>query len=352
MKTPHVAVVLMNLGGPSSLEDVEPFLFNIFSDPDVIRLPAGFLWQRWFARRISGRRAPESREIYEKIGGRSPILEHTLSQGAALEAALGDGYRTYVAMRHWKPHTEEAVDRLVEAGATEVVALPLYPQRSFTTSGSSMRELRRVLAKKAPHLKLSEVCCFPRDAGFVDEWAAAIRQKLEGIPPHRRAAAQVLFSAHGLPQETIDRGDPYLDHVQATVRAVMGRLPEGLSHRLAFQSRATRVKWLEPATEHVLEELAAAGVKDVIVVPIAFVTEHVETLYELDLLLKEPAVAAGIDGYHRVSPPGIAPGLIEGLAARIREAQDAEAGYVCGGLEGARCPQERGARRRSPRATP
>lgn len=335
----------MNLGGPSALEDVEPYLFNIFSDPDVIRLPAGFLWQRWFARRISRRRAPESRGIYEKIGGRSPILENTVAQGAALEAALGDGYRTYVAMRAWKPNTDEAVDRLVEAGATEVVALPLYPQRSFTTSGSSMRELRRVLARKAPHLKLSEVCCFPQEAGFLDEWAAAVREKLERIPADRQGRAHVLFSAHGLPQETIDRGDPYLAHVQATVRGVMERLPGGLAHGLAFQSRATRAKWLEPATEHALADLAAAGVKDVIVVPIAFVTEHVETLYELDQLLKEPAVAAGIDGYHRVSPPGTAPGLIEGLAARVRQAREAEGGFVCGGPAGERCPQERGRRR-------
>jgi len=339
--SPHTAVVLMNLGGPSSLDEVEPFLFNIFSDPEVIRLPLGFLWQNAFARRISRKRAPESRAIYERIGGRSPILEHTLAQGAALEAALGPGYLSYVAMRAWKPDTEEAVDRLLAAGATEVVAVPLYPQRSFTTSGSSMKELRRVLGRKAPRLKLSEVCCFPTDAGFVGVWADAIRAKLESIPEGRRERAHVLFSAHGLPQETIDRGDPYLDHVQATVRGVMAQLPPGLAHGLAFQSRATRVKWLEPATEHALEDLAKAGVKDVIVVPIAFVTEHVETLYELDELLREPAVAAGIEGYHRVPAPGIAPGLIDGLAARIRQAQAAPEGWVCGGPAGGRCPQAR-----------
>ena len=339
--SPHVAVVLMNLGGPDSLDDVEPFLFNIFSDPDVIRLPLGFLWQRAFARRIASRRAPESRAIYERIGGRSPILAHTLAQGAALEAALGPGYRTYVAMRAWKPGTEEAVDRLVAAGANEVVALPLYPQRSFTTSGSSMKELRRVLRRKAPHLKLSEVCCFPTDAGFLDVWAGAIRAKLEAIPTGRRERAHVLFSAHGLPQETIDRGDPYLAHVQATARGVMERLPDGLAHGLAFQSRATRAKWLEPATEHALADLAKNGVKDVIVVPIAFVTEHVETLYELDQLLREPAVAAGIEGYHRVPAPGAAPALIDGLAALVRSARDTEGGFVCGDPGGQRCPQDR-----------
>ncbi|HWV39185.1 MAG TPA: ferrochelatase [Vulgatibacter sp.] len=339
--SPHVAVVLMNLGGPGSLDEVEPFLYNIFVDPEIIRLPLGFLWQKAFARRISRKRAPESRAIYARIGGRSPLLEQTRAQGAALEAALGPGYRTYVAMRAWKPDTEEAVDRLLAAGATEVVALPLYPQRSFTTSGSSMKELRRVLRKKAPGLKLSEVCCFPTDPGFLDVWADAIREKLEAIPEGRRERAHVLFSAHGLPRETIDRGDPYLAQVQATVRGVMERLPPGLAHGLAFQSRATRVKWLEPATEHALHDLAKAGVKDVIVVPIAFVTEHVETLYELDELLREPAVAAGIEGYHRVPTPGTAAGLIDRLAARIRQAQASPEGWVCGGTAGGRCPQGR-----------
>ncbi|AKU92379.1 ferrochelatase [Vulgatibacter incomptus] len=336
--SPHTAVVLMNLGGPASLDDVEPFLYNIFSDSDVIQLPLGFLWQKRFARKVARSRAPESREIYARIGGRSTIVEDTEAQGRALEQALGPGYRTYVAMRAWKPSTEETVERLVAAGATGVVALPMYPQRSRSTSGSSMRELRRVLKKRAPGLPLHEVCCFPETPGFLDGWAAAVREALSQIPEERRAAARVLFSAHGLPQKLIDSGDPYLRHVQATVRGVMARLPDGLPHVLAFQSRATRARWLEPATEDALESLAKEGVKDVIVVPIAFVTEHVETLYELDMLLREPAIAAGIEGYHRVRTPGASEALIGSLAERVRAARDAGADPLCSRPDGVACP--------------
>jgi len=322
--TSLTAVVLMNLGGPDKLEDVEPFLFNIFNDRDMIQLPLGWLWQSRFARSLSKKRAPESRENYAKIGGRSPILEFTNAQAEAIEKALGPGYKCYVAMRSWHPFTEEAVDRLVADGATEVVALPLYPQRSRTTSYSSVAELRRVLARKAPQLPLHEVCCWPAVPGFLDAWAAQIRAAVEGIAPERRAGAHVLFSAHGLPQSVIDKGDPYFAHVQASCRGVMERLPAGLPWSLAFQSRATRVKWLEPETGHELERLAKSGVKDVIVVPIAFVTEHVETLFELDMLLKEPALAAGIEGYHRVHAPALAPELIGELAELVRGAQRGE----------------------------
>ena len=312
------AVVLMNLGGPDDLEAVEPFLFNIFNDRDMIQLPLGWLWQRRWAEMLAKRRAPESRANYERIGGRSPILEFTEAQARALEAELGPGYRCYVAMRAWHPFTEEAVDRLLADGATEVVALPLYPQRSRTTSYSSAAELRRVLARKAPHLPLREVCCWPEEPGFLDAWAREVRRTMEGIAPERRAAAHILFSAHGLPQSVVDKGDPYYVQTLASCRGVMDRLPPGTPWSLAFQSRATKVKWLEPATEHELERLAKAGVKDVVVVPIAFVTEHVETLFELDLLLKEPALAAGIEGYHRVPAPALAPELIGALAGLVR----------------------------------
>lgn len=318
------AVVLMNLGGPDKLEDVEPFLFNLFNDRDMIQLPLGWLWQKQFARMVSKKRAPESRENYAKLGGRSPILEWTQKQALAIEAALGPGYKCYIAMRSWHPFTEEAVDQLLADGATEVVALPLYPQRSRTTSYSSVAELRRVLARKAPQLPLKEVCCWPAVPGLLDAWAHEVRKTLDGIAPERREKAHVLFSAHGLPQSVVDKGDPYLAHVQATCRGVMERLPAGTPWTLAFQSRATRVKWLEPATEHELDRLAKAGVKDVVVVPIAFVTEHVETLFELDMLLKDPAIEAGIEGYHRVHAPALAPELIGELAGLVRGAQTGE----------------------------
>lgn len=330
------AVVLMNLGGPDDLDAVEPFLFHIFNDRDMIQLPLGFLWQKQFAKMLSRKRAPESRSNYEKIGGRSPILEHTKAQARAIEERLGDGYRCYVAMRSWHPFTEEAVDQLLADGATEVIALPLYPQRSRTTSYSSIAELRRVLKRKAPHLPLKEVCCWPAVDGFLDAWADEVRRTMEGIAPERRAAAHVLFSAHGLPQSVIDKGDPYLDHVQASCRGVMARLPEGQPWSLSFQSRATRAKWLEPDTEVELARLGAAGVKDVVVVAIAFVTEHVETLFELDLLLRPPAEEAGIEGYHRVPVPATAPSLMEALADLVRGAERGEL-PPCAAGSGMRC---------------
>ncbi len=322
--TSLTAVVLMNLGGPDDLEAVEPYLFNIFNDRDMIQLPLGWLWQKRFARALSKKRAPESRENYEKIGGRSPILAYTQAQAQAIEAALGPGYRCYVAMRAWHPFTEEAVDQLVADGAREVVALPLYPHRSRATSYSSVAELRRVLGRKAPQLPLKEVCCWPAVPGFLDAWAHAVGETLAGIAPARREKAHVLFSAHGLPQSVVDKGDPYLAHVQLSCKGVMERLPAGTPWSLAFQSRATRVKWLEPATEHELDRLAKAGVKDVVVVPIAFVTEHIETLFELDMLLKDPAVEAGIEGYHRVLVPATAPELIAELAGLVRGARKGE----------------------------
>lgn len=320
----RTAVVLMNLGGPDNLDAVEPFLFNIFSDPDMVQLPLGFLWQKTFARKLSKANAAASRENYSKIGGRSPILEETRAQALALEAALGPGYKCYIAMRAWHPFTEEAVDQLLADGCTDVVALPLYPQRSRTTSYSSARELRRVLAQKAPGLSLREICCFPAVDGFLEAWATEVRNTLASVPEERRPAAHVLFSAHGLPQKLIDKGDPYLAHVEASVAGVMERIEGSQPHSLAFQSRATRVKWLEPATEDALDVLAKQGVKDVVVVPIAFVTEHVETLFELDMLLKEPALEAGIEGYYRVPVPAVAPTLIGALAELVKGAQKDE----------------------------
>lgn len=319
MSREKVAVIAMNLGGPDSPEAVEPFLFNLFSDPHLIQLPLGFLWQKWLARRIASRRAPESRRNYERIGGRSPILELTLAQARALQAELGEGFSVHVAMRYWHPFPEEAVEQVLAEGARRVVALPLYPHRSITTSGTAMHALRRALARRAPWLPLHEVCCFPEAPGFVQAWADAIREVLDSIPEERRRRAHILFSAHSLPRSIVDDGDPYVAHVEATVREVMARLGD-LPHSLAYQSRATRAKWLEPATEDELARLGRAGAEDVVVVPIAFVTEHVETLFELDILLREPALQAGIRHYHRVRVPYLAPSFISALAEKVRGA--------------------------------
>ncbi len=322
MSQQKTAVVLMNLGGPDSLAAVQPYLQNLFGDPEIIQLPLGFLWQPIFARLVSRRRAPESRENYGKLGGRSPILEETQAQADALQALLGDDFEVVTAMRYWHPFTEKAVEEALARGCTRFVAVPLYPHRSRATAWSSVKELRRVLKAKAPTAELKEICCYPVEEGLVTAWVARIHEALDPLASEQRAKAHLLFSAHGLPQKMVDDGDPYLAHVQATVAAIMAKLPEGFvaAHSLAFQSRATPVKWLEPECGAELARLAASGVKDVGVVPIAFVSEHVETLFELDMLIREPAMAAGITGYHRVLTPRTHPALIALLASQVHRA--------------------------------
>ena len=335
----HTAVVLMNLGGPDRLEDVEGFLYNIFKDPDVIQLPLGFLWQKWLARRIARKRAHESQENYRKIGGRSPILELTRDQGARLEERLGPGFKTYVAMRAWTPTTEQAVDALLADGVERIVALPLYPQRTRATTVSSVRELHRVLRARRVALPVHEVCCFPTEPGFVEAWADNIRATLEKIPAERRGRAHVLFSAHGLPQSLIDQGDPYLEQVKRTIAAVVARLDPARPHRLGFQSRATGAKWLEPTTQDALAALAREGIKDVAVVPIAFLTEHVETLFELDLLIRDHALSVGIEGYYRVPALDSAPKLIDALASLVRRALEQPEPLCTSQAAGRPCPR-------------
>lgn len=335
----ETAVVLMNLGGPDRLEDVEPFLFNIFSDPDVIQLPLGALWQRWLARRIARSRVQESQENYRKIGGRSPILERTREQADLLEARLGPGFKSYLAMRAWKPTTEEAVDALVADGAHRIVALPLYPHRTRPMAVSSMRELYRVLKAKGVRLPVHEVCCFPEAPGLLEAWADNVRTTLASVPEERRDRAHVLFSAHGLPQRLIDRGDPYLAQIERTVAGVMARVGPSRPSRLAFQSRATGAKWLEPSTQDALAALARDGVSDVVVVPIAFVTEHVETLFELDLLIRDHAKSVGIEGYWRVPAPNGAPKLIDALAALVHQALEKAEPLCTSPVPGRACPR-------------
>ncbi|HEY3449896.1 MAG TPA: ferrochelatase [Myxococcales bacterium] len=346
MANVETAVVLMNLGGPDKLEDVEGFLFNIFSDPDVIQLPLGFLWQKALARRIARKRAHESQENYKKIGGKSPILELTRAQGAELEKRLGPGFKTYIAMRAWTPSTEQAVEALVADGAKRIVAFPLYPHRTRPMSVSSVRELYRVLKAQKIALPVHEVCCFPKEPGLLDAWAENLRQTLAQIPEDRRAATHVLFSAHGLPQSLVDQGDPYLEQVKLTVAGVMERVGQDRPHSLAFQSRATGAKWLEPATPAALADLAKKGVRDVAVVPIAFVTEHVETLFELDLLIKDQAAAAGLTGYHRVPVPNVAPKLMDALADLVRRALERPEPLCTADVAGWPCPHVADPRRR------
>jgi ferrochelatase len=312
------AVLLLQMGGPDSLAAIEPFLYNLFSDRDIIRIGPAFL-QPVVARFIARRRAKKVMEYYKKIGGKSPIRGLTEQQGVELEALLGAGYRCFVAMRYSKPDTAEALAAIAREGIGKVIALSLYPHYSRATVGSSINELERELKKSAAPFSLSYIRQFFDHPAYIAALAEKIERGLAGFP--ERSTVQLVFSAHGLPQSFIDSGDPYLEHIQATVRLAMAQF-SGISHHLAFQSRAGPVKWLEPSTEAKIAELAAAGCKQLLMVPISFVSDHIETLYEIDIQYREEATALGIVDFRRIEALNSSPAFISCLAELVRGCAD------------------------------
>lgn len=324
----RLAVVVFNLGGPDSLDAVEPFLQNLFSDPAVIELPA--LLRRPVAAFVAKRRAPVAREIYARLGGRSPILEETRNQAAALESALrGRGLeaRVFVAMRCAEPRSDRVAKEISAWGADHILLLPLYPQFSSTTTQSSVQDWSRAAAKlTAPQ---SLVCCYPTDAGFLDAMVERIQETLTKRNPG--VDYRILFSAHGLPERTIRRGDPYRWQTERTANALVHRLGiKDLDWRLCFQSRVGPLKWIEPYTDAEIRRAGAEG-KGVIVVPIAFVSEHSETLVELDMDYAKLAGETGVPHYLRVSTVGSHPKFIEGLVNRVVQALNSSRPVSCGG---------------------
>lgn len=316
----RIAVVLFNLGGPDNQEAVQPFLFNLFNDPSIIALPNPFRYL--LAKLISSRRAPIARHVYQQMGGGSPILPNTEAQARALEATLaGLGeVKCFIAMRYWHPFTEEAVRAVKAWGADEIVLLPLYPQFSTTTTASSYRvwqETARRLGLTAPQRLL---CCYPTDAGFIaavaDITARAIADA-KGQAPDQTPA--IIFSAHGLPQKIVDGGDPYVAQVEAGVKAIVAKLqvPTG-QWEIAFQSRVGPLKWVGPATDEVIARHAAAK-RPIIVVPVAFVSEHSETLVELDIEYRHLAEEKGAAAYIRAPTVSAHPAFIAGLADLVRQ---------------------------------
>ncbi|MGB9080071.1 MAG: ferrochelatase [Desulfuromonadaceae bacterium] len=312
--TDKTAVLLLQMGGPDSLSAIEPFLYNLFSDRDIIRIGPAFL-QPMIARFIARRRSKKVMEYYRKIGGKSPIRELTEQQGADLEAVLGPDYRCFVAMRYSNPDTAEALAAISREGITKVIALSLYPHYSRATVGSSINELERELKKSASPLKPSYIRHFYDHPAYIAALAEKVERGLAGFP--ERSRVQLVFSAHGLPQSFIDSGDPYLEHIQATVRLTMEHFG-GISHHLAFQSRAGPVKWLEPSTEAKIAELAAAGCTELLMVPLSFVSDHIETLYEIDIQYREEANALGIVDFRRTEALNSSPAFISCLAELVR----------------------------------
>lgn len=319
MKT---AVVLFNLGGPDGPAAVEPFLFNLFNDPAIIGAPTPIRWL--IAKLVSRRRAPVARDIYARIGGRSPLVPETEKQAAALEAALVDGFKVFIAMRYWHPFTAEAVAAAKAWGADRVVLLPLYPQFSTTTSRSSIREWRKEAAGQGLAVPTETVCCYPTEPGLIAAMAELVAAGVRGSPP----GARVLFSAHGLPKKVVDAGDPYPIHVKQTAEGVAAAA--GLEDWvICYQSRVGPLEWIGPSIEAELERAARDNVP-VVVVPVAFVSEHSETLVELDMEYRHRAEELGVPGYARVPAVGHHPAFIDGLARLVRDPGSVR-GKACGG---------------------
>jgi ferrochelatase len=326
--TLRTAVVLFNLGGPDSPEAVRPFLENLFGDPAILRLPTPIRWL--LARLIAARRTPVAQQSYGRIGGRSPLLDETRKQADALSAALADeGVRIFVCMRYWHPMADQVAVEVREFAPDRIVLLPLYPQYSTATTASSIRAWEAVAGRAGLDHPTVRFCCYPTAAGFIDALARLASAALDKASA--AGTPRVLFSAHGLPQAFVDRGDPYQHQVERTVAAVMRRLERpGLDYAICYQSRVGRLEWLRPYTE---DEVRRAGADRVpiVVVPVAFVSEHVETLVELDLDYRALAEAAGAPCYVRAPAVGTDPAFIAALAAMVRSAADRPASVAADG---------------------
>lgn len=343
----RIAVVLFNLGGPDNLAAVRPFLFNLFSDPAIITLPNPMRWM--IAQLISRRRAPVAREIYQKMGGGSPILPNTARQAAALTATLADigTVRSFICMRYWAPTTETVVEEVKAFAPDEVILLPLYPQFSTTTTASSYRLWQRTAKLHGLTAPTKLVCCYPTEPGFI---AALARGTSAGLAEAKRLAPQaeplIVFSAHGLPKKIVDAGDPYVRQVEAGVAAVAAalKLPDS-QWVTAYQSRVGPLEWVGPATDEVIRKAADAG-RAIVVVPVAFVSEHSETLVELDIEYRHLAEAHHAAAYVRVPTVNDDADFIAGLGDIVRTAVRRNSteplpgsGFACGLCAG--CPARR-----------
>lgn len=319
----RVGVLLLNLGGPDKLEDVGPFLYNLFSDPEIIRLPIPWLQKplAWF---ISSRRTKKSQENYKQIGGASPLRRITEEQGEALKQKLRSmGHETniYIGMRYWHPFTEEAIARIIEDGIEHVVILPLYPQFSISTSGSSFRLLEKIWAKnpQLQNISYSIIPSWYKQPSYLQAMAELIEREIEQLPNPDKG--HIFFSAHGVPKSYVqEAGDPYQQEIEECTQLIMKTLNRPNPHTLAYQSRVGPVEWLQPYTEDAIEELGAKQVKDLVVVPISFVSEHIETLQEIDIEYREIAEDSGIHNFRRVPALNTHPVFIQSLADLVTEA--------------------------------
>ncbi len=314
------AVILFNLGGPDKLENVEPFLFNLFNDPAILSLP-GFL-RYPLAKLIANRRAPTAKKIYQELGGSSPILKLTEEQSHALESKLNQDdnstdYKCFIVMRCWHPRAENVVKEVIHYNPDEIILMPLYPQFSAATSGSSIKEWNDICVKNNYKVKTSTICCYPTDDNFVEAHKNEIIKKISNLKNFK-----LIFSAHGLPEKNIKKGDPYQWQVEQSVYKIVKALNiKELDWILSYQSRVGPLKWIGPSTEDIIVENSKLG-KHIVLVPIAFVSEHSETLVELDIEYKELADKNGCKNYSRVPALGTNENYIKAMSNLIINKHD------------------------------
>jgi ferrochelatase len=320
-----IGVVLFQLGGPDTLEAVEPFLYNLFCDPDIINFPGAFLARKPLAKLISTTRAKTVGKHYAEIGGGSPIRRLTGEQAVALEAALKPHIpaRVVVAMRYWHPNTAEAIAALDSRPYDELVLLPLYPQYSFATTGSSLKEWDRLYKPKVPVRLIDHFYDHP-------DYVAGIVERIDSVLNSVTDPGSVVlvFSAHGLPLALVDKGDPYPKHIEATVQLIRQLGAWNNPHVLCFQSRVGPQKWLQPSLTGTIESLARDGVRRVLVIPISFLTEHIETLHEINIEAREQAESLGIHDFYTMPALNDSPLLIRGLADLVLRAVGMRAGVA------------------------
>ncbi|MAJ23248.1 MAG: ferrochelatase [Candidatus Pelagibacter sp. TMED64] len=310
------AVILFNLGGPDKIENVKPFLFNLFNDPAILNLPSIIRYP--LAKLISNRRTPIAKKIYQEIGGSSPILKLTEEQAMALEQSLNkndnnENYKCFVVMRCWHPRANKVIDDVKFYNPEEIILMPLYPQFSAATAGSSIKEWKDVCKKNSYKIKTSTICCFPTDKNFIQAHTIEIDKKIKDINNFK-----LIFSAHGLPEKNIKNGDPYQWQVEQSVKEIVKNLNyDNLDWVLSYQSRVGPLKWIGPSTDDIIVENSKIG-KHIVLVPIAFVSEHSETLVELDIEYRKLALDNGCKQYTRVPALGTNENFIKAMSELIK----------------------------------
>lgn len=326
-KNKKTAIVLFNLGGPDSKSSVKPFLFNLFNDKYIITLPK--ILRYLVACLISSRREKTAQEIYAHLGGKSPILEETKAQADSLEKSLRTSsdvdYKVFICMRHWHPMSNEVVKDIVAFNPDEVILLPLYPQFSTTTTLSSIEDFSDKIRKKLPDILYKTICCYPKDKTFIQSHVDLISQAMEKI--NDKNNCRILFSAHGLPKKIIESGDPYQWQVENTVQSIIEELPfSQIDYKISYQSRVGPLEWIGPNTEEEIEK-AGKEQKELMVVPVAFVSEHSETLVELDIEYKAIADKHSIN-YIRVPTLSINNYFVESLKNMVINATNSESNFL------------------------